>query len=88
MTDQYIRLEGQWMKLRDDEVLLSRKSGEIIVRRSYLPAKHTYDFKFLSSDLFCPECGANNVWIEDSPGDYYVGAEHRCGDCTSEFYLP
>ena len=76
------------VKLKDCETLLSEKPGEFVIRRSYLPSTHTYDFRFVSSDLFCPRCGANNVWIEGSEGDYYVGPEHRCGDCEHDFYLP
>ena len=76
------------MKLLGSETLLEELPGVITLRRSYLPAKHTYDFTFLQTSLFCPKCGERDVWDEDSAGDYYVGSEHRCGSCGYEFYLP
>ena len=75
------------MKLRENETLVKTLSGDVKVRRSYLPAKHTYEFRFQISELFCPECGKQDVWIEDSPGDFYVGPEHRCGSCGNEFTM-
>lgn len=75
------------MKLRNEETLLEEGLGFKLIRRSYLPATHTYDYKFLQTALYCPTCGAQNVWVEDSPGDYYIGPEHRCGSCDAEFHL-
>lgn len=38
--------------------------------------------------LYCPLCGAKEVWIEGGPGDYYLGPDHYCGSCGAGFNLP
>ena len=77
------------MKLLEHETLVEKAPCEwVLIRRSYPPATHTYDFRFEKTALYCPHCGAHDVWREDSPGDYYVGPEHRCGACGEDFNLP
>jgi hypothetical protein len=39
-------------------------------------------------NLYCPNCGKQEVWYENGLGDYYQGVEHLCLNCEYEFYLP
>lgn len=75
------------MWLNEQEVLLWEKEGLRKIRRSYLPATHTYEFTFERTDLYCPYCGTKDVWVDQSAGDYYVGPAYRC-QCGETFYLP
>lgn len=34
-------------------------------------------------DAFCPRCGKPTVWVEQSEGDFYVGATHCCSTCDA-----
>ncbi len=53
------------------------------------PAGHSYDETWkLDADMFCPHCGKRGVWIEQGPGDYYVGEMHVCMECRWMFHLP
>lgn len=38
--------------------------------------------------FFCPNCGEKTVWVEGSPGDYYVGPSYLCSSCSHGFNLP
>ena len=49
---------------------------------------HTAKETWEKADLYCPACGAHEVWIEDSPGDYYEGPEHLCAACGADFTMP
>ena len=52
-------------------------------------AGHSYDETWgLAPDMFCPHCGKHGVWIEQSPGDYYVGQQHICMECRWTFQMP
>ena len=42
----------------------------------------------LDGELYCPHCGEQSVWVDQSPGDYYVGVQHVCTECRWSFYLP
>lgn len=47
---------------------------------------HHYKTSFKKEDtIFCPNCGAKGVWVEEGPGDYYVGEEYRCVKCFYSF---
>jgi hypothetical protein len=39
-------------------------------------------------DLFCPNCGKKEVWVEEGGGDYYVGNQYICTACAHEFHMP
>lgn len=52
-------------------------------------AGHSYDETWtLDGELYCPNCGKQEVWVEQGPGDYYVGEGHLCGACRCTFRLP
>lgn len=52
-------------------------------------AGHTYAETWeRDAALFCPHCGKQEVWVEQSGGDYYVGQHHMCLACRWTFYLP
>lgn len=46
----------------------------------------TREYSFV--DIFCPTCGAKQVWEEQGGGDYYVGEEYLCLGCGATFNLP
>jgi hypothetical protein len=49
---------------------------------------HTITTYYERSDWFCPNCGKQNVWEEQGPGDYYVGVNHVCIECKTYFLMP
>jgi transposase-like protein len=51
-------------------------------------AGHTLSEVWETTDYFCPRCGKQDVWVEDSPGDYYTGPSHLCKACGADFSLP
>lgn len=51
-------------------------------------AGHSYNETWEKIDYFCPACGKQAVWHAVSAGDYYVGEQFLCADCSAEFYLP
>lgn len=51
-------------------------------------AGHSYDYTYEKSDLYCPECGKQEVWIEQGLGDYYEGVGHECTHCGASFTMP
>ena len=38
-------------------------------------------------DLFCPHCGKQDIWQEQSSGDYYVGENYLCEACAHSFTI-
>lgn len=50
---------------------------------------HEYTEHFEYDDfLFCPNCAARAVWVDQSGGDFYVGENHVCIECGTVFCLP
>lgn len=49
--------------------------------------KHHYIEEYERVDLFCPHCGQQKVWEEQSRGDYYCGPNYLCESCGSAFTL-
>ncbi len=46
---------------------------------------HTYTRTDVRSpETYCPKCGKQEVWVEDSEGDYYVGPSYFCDACGAE----
>jgi len=45
---------------------------------------HTWE----ESELFCPACGHQTVWIETQEADNYEGPTHLCVTCGVDFTLP
>ena len=39
------------------------------------------------TDIFCPNCGKQNIWVAVGEGDYYEGPTHYCLDCRYHFGL-
>ena len=72
-------------KAGETEKILEKNDTYLILETNY--GTHKYEEKYILSELFCPYCGERDVWIEDSPGDYYVGPSHKCLSCDEEFYL-
>lgn len=46
------------------------------------PGKHHYWTEYEKTEYFCPNCGANEVWQEQDPGDYYCGEDWLCLSCS------
>lgn len=42
---------------------------------------HSYTETWSETKQFCPECGAQKVWVEDGIGDYYHGNLCMCLAC-------
>lgn len=40
------------------------------------------------TELHCPSCGIQSVWMQKGPSDYYEGAEYLCSKCESSFTMP
>ncbi len=38
-------------------------------------------------DLFCPKCGKKDLWQSMDSGDYYIGSESICVNCSSISYM-
>ena len=38
--------------------------------------------------IFCPNCGAKEVYVANGKGDYYEGPQHFCKNCNNSFTLP
>lgn len=52
-------------------------------------AGHSYVEKWkVEQDLFCPHCGAKEVWCENGDGDYYEGPNHLCKACGALWTMP
>ncbi len=49
--------------------------------------RHHYIENFEKTKYFCPNCGCQDVWEEQSPGDYYVGAEYICSICGADWTM-
>lgn len=43
---------------------------------------------WIKEDYYCPNCGKQEVWMEENSGDYYVGETYLCINCAFKFALP
>jgi transcription elongation factor Elf1 len=51
--------------------------------------KNNYHFEEVEKlNLYCPNCGEQEVYSETSEGDYYEGETHYCKNCTYSFTMP
>lgn len=48
------------------------------------PGGHHYWEEYLRVDYFCPNCGKQEMWADESPGDYYCGSGTLCIACGFE----
>jgi len=49
---------------------------------------HTYIESFEYDELvYCPHCGSLGIWVKAGVGDYHVGSEHQCTNCSAVFTL-
>lgn len=48
---------------------------------------HTINSTYSKTDMYCPECGEQEVWKEESEGDWYVGPDHSCTFCKNAFTI-
>jgi hypothetical protein len=48
---------------------------------------HSYPETWEKIDMYCPNCGKQEVWKEDSAGDYYVGEGFMCVACENEWTI-
>lgn len=46
------------------------------------------DESVVITDLHCPSCGQQNVFMEEGEGDYYEGPTHYCNTCNYTFSMP
>ncbi len=51
------------------------------------PNSHHYWVNLEKSDLFCPNCGKQELWQELNEGDYYLGCSYYCISCTNKHHL-
>jgi lysyl-tRNA synthetase class I len=72
------------MDVDDDNVKPNSVEIEFDVRYT---AGHIYQEKWLQSNLYCPACGKQEVFIENAPGDYYQGVSYNCSCCGAEFSM-
>lgn len=59
--------------------------GEVKVLNEY-PTHHYFN-EYEKTELFCPHCGKQEVWEEQSPGDYYCGPDFICTSCAHNFSI-
>ncbi len=50
-------------------------------------AGHTIEKVYVETDCFCPNCGIRKAWVEDDPGDVYLGPTYVCLSCSCAFTL-
>lgn len=48
---------------------------------------HSYKETWERGELFCPGCGKQGVWEEQSGGDYYTGSDFLCPSCGANFTI-
>ena len=48
---------------------------------------HKYNRTYEKCDLFCPNCGKQEVWEELGSGDYYQGVTYLCIACNNSHSL-
>jgi len=46
-----------------------------------------YEPVWETTELFCPNCGAKGLLVEEGVGDYYQGSQHRCESCMETCYI-
>ena len=49
---------------------------------------HKYTESWSFAEYFCPCCSRYSVYVDNGPGDYYVGEGYVCIDCGASFYMP
>lgn len=47
---------------------------------------HHYEEEWTKTEMFCPNCGKQEVWSGDG-ADYYVGTQYLCTNCIHSSYL-
>lgn len=60
------------------------KTQEVFINIKY-EAGHTLQEHLKLDKTYCLNCGRQNVWTNQSEGDYYYGAASICSDCGAEF---
>lgn len=48
---------------------------------------HHYVDDYEKTELFCPNCGKQEVWKNQSEGDYYDGPDFICSACGNDFTM-
>ncbi|GAB3797318.1 hypothetical protein [Virgibacillus kimchii] len=48
---------------------------------------HTIEFSYTKSNMYCPSCGRQSVWSEESEGDFYCGPDYACSHCKASFSI-
>ena len=48
---------------------------------------HVNESWLLLPAFYCPNCGKQEVWYQDGPGDHYVGEQHICSACEACFTI-
>lgn len=48
----------------------------------------SYEEYWEKTELYCPRCGKQEIWLRIDNGDFYIGNQHICIVCKSTFYLP
>ena len=69
-----------------DGQLMSETTFDVLYYRGG-PAGRAFSHKYTETwkkiEMYCPSCGKQEVWQEQSSGDYYVGEGYICVDCES-----
>ena len=48
---------------------------------------HYWEEYSFDLSYYCPSCGSKGMWIEQGPGDYYLGSDYVCTKCTKSASL-
>lgn len=48
---------------------------------------HHYMKTFAKTEHYCPGCGEQQVWVDEGPGDYYLGSDYVCANCCFLCFL-
>ncbi len=43
--------------------------------------------EWIKAGCFCPGCGGEATWVQNSEGDYYNGPTYVCLGCESRGYM-
>ena len=52
---------------------------------TYYSKDNVYSQPCDKTDLFCPGCGTQAVYVAQGDGDYYAGPEYYCVGCGGQF---
>ena len=84
-NDKLILLNKSAVKTKDAELVESRRPVEFEVKYE---RGHSTKESWEYTNLHCPSCGEQSVWMDSGPGDVEAGNEHLCTKCETSFHMP